>query len=53
MSEKSEYVTVREAAEIARVSTRTVETWIAKGAVTVKRSIGRKILLLRTEIEPK
>lgn len=53
MIDKSEYVTVKEASKIVRVSTRTIETWIAKGALSVKRSIGRKILLLRSEVEPK
>lgn len=47
------YVTVKEAAEIARVSVRTIERWIEKNAVTVRRTPGRKLLLLREEVEPK
>ena len=56
MSEQAQtdpYVTVKQAAEIAHVSKRTVERWIEKGALTVRRSpIGNKLLLLRSEVEP-
>lgn len=47
------YVTVKQAAEIARVSIRTIKRWMEKGAVSVRRTPGRKVLLLRSEVEPK
>jgi excisionase family DNA binding protein len=51
MSE-SEYITVKEAATLAHVTVRTIERWVEKKAITVKRTPGRKLLLLRKEVEP-
>lgn len=46
----SKYITVKEAAEIARVTERTIRNWVAKGAITAQRVAGgRKLLLLRSE----
>lgn len=53
MSEGPEYVTVKQAAAIARVTVRTIENWIAKQAIQVKRSpVGRKLLIDRKQVEP-
>ncbi|MDP3719868.1 MAG: helix-turn-helix domain-containing protein [Acidobacteriota bacterium] len=54
MSEQqSERVTVKQAAEIAGVSVRTIEKWIAKGALTTLRVPGaRKLWLLRAQVTP-
>lgn len=54
MSEQpSEFVTVKQAAEIALVSVRTIENWIKKGAIKPLRLPGgRKLYLLRKEVTP-
>jgi len=48
-------LTVDEAAMVARVSTRTIERWIEKGAVrTVKPSVAaRKRLIPREDVDPR
>lgn len=46
-------VTVKEAAALARVTVRTVERWIEKGAVKVYRApAGGKLLIRRSDVEP-
>lgn len=42
-SRSTQELTVREYAEHERVSTRTVWTWIQKGAVTVRRTPGGSV----------
>jgi len=44
-----EYLTTKEAAELLRVSLRTLYRWIKEGKVQTKR-IGQKHLILRTDI---
>lgn len=48
-------LTVNEAATVARVSTRTIERWIEKGAVRVVKSsrVARRRLIPREDVDPR
>jgi excisionase family DNA binding protein len=49
-----QWITMHEAAELARVTTRTIRNWIDKGAVqAVKASpAARRVLVRRSDVDP-
>lgn len=51
---EAQFVTVREAARIARVSERTIKRWIVKGAVRAVRpsAVARRLLIPRVDVDP-
>ena len=55
MAQDERLLTVNEAALVARVSTRTIERWIEKGAVRVLRPspAARKRLIPREDVDPR
>lgn len=48
------FLTVREAADLARVSRRTIQRWLEKGAVQAHRPnpAARKVLIARSDVDP-